>query len=146
MSGNKALLDINVIIEASKNTISLSEIIQNYDYLFTSIICYVEVLGFDFESEKEKKAIEKILNIITVVNLDKEIADLTIEFRKRSKIKLPDALIIATSEKIEADLITSNTSDFKNLTKKLNLLCTSDAVNSCGNNSSGKTGTLATRI
>jgi predicted nucleic acid-binding protein len=122
MSGNKALLDSNVIIEASKNTISLTEIVENYDYLFTSIICYVEVLGFNFKSEQEKRAIEKILNIISIVNLDKEIADLTIDFRKKTKIKLPDALIIATAEKIEADLVTSNISDYKNLTKKIEIV------------------------
>ncbi|MEA2042782.1 MAG: PIN domain-containing protein [Bacteroidota bacterium] len=98
MNGNKALLDSNVIIEAAKNSISLQDIVNTYDYLYTSIICYVEVLGFNFNNKQGKFAIEKILEIISIVNLDKEIADLTIEFRKQSKIKLPDALIIATAE------------------------------------------------
>ncbi|MEA3495680.1 MAG: PIN domain-containing protein, partial [Bacteroidota bacterium] len=75
-----------------------------------------------FNNEQEKFAIEKILEIISIVNLDKEIADLTIEFRKQSKIKLPDALIIATAEIIEADLVTSNVSDFKKLTKTVEII------------------------
>ncbi len=122
MSGNKALLDSNVIIEASKNIVALTEIVEKYDYLFTSIICYIEVLGFNFKSEQERVAIEKILNIISIIGIDKEIADLTIEFRKIKKVKLPDALIIATAEKLEADLVTSNTADFKNLTNNIRLI------------------------
>lgn len=122
MNGNKALLDSNVIIEAAKNNISLKEVVSKYDNIYTSIICYIEVLGYSFKDEKEKSAIEKILRIITILNLDKEIADIAIEYRKQTKIKLPDALIIATSEKIRADLITSNISDFKNLSKSIKII------------------------
>lgn len=122
MSGNRALLDSNVIIDVSKGSISLLEIIDRYDYIFTSIICYVEVLGFNFKSEKEKETIEKLLGMISIVKLDKDIADLTIEFRKKTKIKLPDAMIIATAEIINADLITSNIDDFKNLTNNIRII------------------------
>ncbi len=122
MNGNKALLDSNVIIDASKGNISLKSIVDKYESLYTSIICYTEIMGYNFKNEQEKSAIEKILQIIPIINLDKEIADTAIKFRKKTKIKLPDALIIATADKISADLITSNISDFNNLTNKINIV------------------------
>lgn len=122
MNGNKALLDSNVIIDASKGLISLNEIVEQYDNIYTSIICYIEVMGYNFDNEEEQAAIEKILQIIPIINLDKETADVAVNFRKKTKIKLPDALIVATAEKLSADLITSNISDFKNLTDKIKIL------------------------
>jgi len=122
MNGNKALLDSNVIIDASKGKLSLKNIIDKYDSIYTSIICYIEVMGYNFEDEQEKLAIEKILQIIPILNFDKEIADIAISFSKKTKIKLPDALIIATAEKMHTDLITSNIDDFKNLSEKINLI------------------------
>ncbi|MEN8122783.1 MAG: type II toxin-antitoxin system VapC family toxin [Bacteroidota bacterium] len=122
MNGNKALLDSNVIIDASKGKLSLKNIINKYDSIYTSIICYIEVMGYNFNSQKEKSAIESILQIIPILNLDKEIADIAINFRKKIKIKLPDALIIATAEKMAIDLITSNIDDFKNLSENINVI------------------------
>ncbi len=122
MNGNKALLDSNVIIDASKNLISVVDIINSYDMLFTSIICYIEVLGFNFKTETEKNAVERIFKSLSVININREIADFTVELRKKSKIKLPDALIMASAEIIEADLITSNISDFKNHSKNISVI------------------------
>lgn len=122
MNGNKALLDSNVIIDASKGKLSLKNIIDKYDSIYTSIICYIEVMGYNFDDEQEKLAIEKILQIIPILNFDKEIADIAIGFRKKTKIKLPDALIIATAEKMHTDLITSNIYGFKNLSEKINII------------------------
>ena len=45
-----------------------------------------------------------------------------IQFRKKTKIKFPDAIIIATAEKHSLDLITSDISDFQNLSKKIKIL------------------------
>lgn len=57
MNGSKGLLDSNVIIDASKGVISIEDILIRYDFLYASIITYVEVLGFKFENENEKTAV-----------------------------------------------------------------------------------------
>jgi len=115
MSGSKALLDSNVIIEAAKGSISLETTVNSYDKIYTSVVCYIEVLGYQFNNQTERETIERILDKIPIIHTDDEIADLTLEFRKKSKIKLPDALILATAEMPDADLVTSNVSDFRNL-------------------------------
>ena len=115
MNGNKGLLDSNVIIDAAKDAISIQEIINKYDYLYTSLICYVETCGYPFADKEEQELIEAIVNSIEVVNPDKNIADIAINYRKQKKIKLPDALILATAKYLHADIITSNVADFQNI-------------------------------
>lgn len=49
MSGNKkAVLDSNVIIEASKQTIDAQATFADYQELLISVVSYVEVMGFEF--------------------------------------------------------------------------------------------------
>ncbi len=122
MSGNKGLLDSNVIIDASKGIVSTQDIVNEYDYLYTSIISYVETQGYNFEDNEEKEIVNQILNSVEIVNLNKEIADTAIDYRKQKKIKLPDALILATAKHIKADLLTSDISDFQNIDKSVKLV------------------------
>ncbi len=122
MSGNKGLLDSNVIIDASKGIVSTQDIVNEYDYLYTSIISYVETKGYNFEDNEEKEIVNQILNSIEIVNLNREIADTAIEYRKQKKIKLPDALILATAKYLKADLLTSDISDFQNIDKSVKLV------------------------
>lgn len=122
MSGNKGLLDSNVIIDASKGIVSIKDIVNNYDYLYTSIITYVETQGYNFEDKEEKEIVTQILNSIEIVNLNKEIADIAIDYRKRKKIKLPDAFILATAKYLNTDLLTSDVSDFQNIDSFIKLI------------------------
>lgn len=115
MSGNKkALLDSNIIIYLSKNMLDINKTLGEYEHLYISIITYMEVLGYKFDSHEEKALITEIINTFDIINTDQKIADRVIEIRAKSKIKLPDAIILATAQLLEADLITNNVSDFEN--------------------------------
>jgi len=122
MNGNRGLLDSNVIIDASKGIVSVQDIVANYDDLFTSIICYVETLGYKFADETEKKIVKQILENIEIIELNRDIADIAIEYRKNNKIKLPDALVLASAKYLNADLLTSNVSDFQKIDNSVNLV------------------------
>ena len=121
MNGNRAVLDSNIIIDASKGIISIKEIVDNYDFLFVPIISYIEVFGYNFSNNEEKIIIEDIIKNIPIVNLDMEIAKIAIDYRKLSKIKIPDALILATAKNLGATLLTRNIDDFKNLDITINV-------------------------
>lgn len=123
MSGNKkAVLDSNVIIDLAKQQIS-PNFADHYAELCTSIISYIEVLGYDFgEDLAQKEAIMDWLSSLPVENLSMPIAEYAIEYRKKRKIKLPDALILATARYLEADLLTSNESDFKEVDQNVNII------------------------
>jgi len=57
-----------------------------------------------------------------IINPDIEIADLTVSYRKMKKIKIPDAIILATARKLNAKLLTSNIIDFTNIDEKVTII------------------------
>jgi len=115
MIGNKAILDSNVIIDAVRNLIDIERSIFQFKDIYISLITYIEVLGYNFKDENEKLLTSQILGMFVIINPDVEIADLTISYRKMKKIKVPDAIILATAKKLNAILLTSNIADFKNI-------------------------------
>ena len=122
MNGNSLVLDSNILIYLSKGDLDFSKITQGYSNIYISVISYMEALGFNFKNESEKKLIEQLLRSIEVIHTDAEIASAVVEYRSRSKIKLPDAIILATAKKMKADLKTANVRDFKNADKGVRLI------------------------
>jgi predicted nucleic acid-binding protein len=122
MSGSSAVLDSNVIIDISKGIVSMYDMIHEYDFLYTSVISYVETLGYNFEDVEERETVEQILAHLEIVELNKEIGDVAIGYRKKKKIKLPDAFVLATAKSLKADLITSDEKDFKNIDSTVKII------------------------
>lgn len=123
MSGNKkALIDSNIIIYASKGLVDMEALTLAYPKLYISVITYVEVLGYAFESEEEEAFVLAVLDEIPIIELSKEIAKRTIAYRKKRKIKLPDALILATARHLEAALLSRNLKDFTGLDEAVEII------------------------
>ncbi len=95
---------------------------DNYDAFYASVITYMEVLGFKFESEAEKVFIEMLFEDIEIINLDADIVNKVIEIRKHKKIKLPDAIVFATASIKQMDLITRNTKDFEGIDESVKII------------------------
>jgi predicted nucleic acid-binding protein len=122
MIGNKAILDSNVIIDAVRKLIDIEKSIFQFKFIYVSLITYIEVLGYNFKDENEKLLTTKILGLFEIINPDIEIADLTVSYRKIRKIKIPDAIILATARKLNAILLTSNIIDFTNIDEKVTII------------------------
>jgi len=75
---------------------------------FVSFITEIELLSYPELTDLQAKEIHRFLNDLTVVNLDDEIKNLAIEWRKRYRLKLPDAIIAATSLSLGATLLTND--------------------------------------
>lgn len=70
------------------------------------------MLGFsDITNNEELKFLE-FIDAANLIDLGKDVVNKTIEIRKLSKIKLPDAIIAATALLNELAIITRNTKDF----------------------------------
>ena len=117
MSGNKALLDSNLLIFLSKGMIDRKKLRSDRGGFCVSIITYMEVYAFDFPDKSQKDILDEIFCSLEVIEINPEIADQTIIYRKSKakKIKLPDAIILATAKIIEAELITDNVADFQGI-------------------------------
>ena len=123
MNGKKILLDSNVVINASKANISALDIIKDSsNQLFISIITYVEVLGYEFKRKEEEDLVREMLKLMEVVNIDMEIAEQTISYRKSKKIKLPDAFILSTARKLNLTLYTFDLDDYETWMKTFRFL------------------------
>jgi predicted nucleic acid-binding protein len=124
MNGNKALLDSNVIIFASKQKIDTEKLLSLYDEFYVSIITYMEVYAYEFENKDEKILIDELFANLEVVEIDRSIADQAIIYRKNKskKIKLPDAIILATAKNLNARLLSDDWDDFQGIDSSVNVL------------------------
>jgi len=115
MSGIKVVLDSNVIILMSKGRIDTDKLLEEYDEFWVSVITLMEVYGYDFENQEEKDIIDDFFANIEIMDVDVRIAEKVIEYRKRNnkKIKLPDAIILATASALKAELLSGDWDDFQ---------------------------------
>ncbi len=113
--GKKYLIDTNVLIDAQMSRLpkeSLSFLTNVIDQNFTvSFITRIEFLGY----KDITKSSEDFISLASVIGIDDSIVDTCIHLRRTRKIKIPDAIIAATSLTHNLTLITRNTSDFYNI-------------------------------
>ena len=120
MSGK--LIDTNVLIYLSKKKIEFDKVFSPSDKLFMSVITYMEVLGYRFTTNEEKYFIEGLCKHIPYIELDSEIVEEVIQIKQKHKIKLPDAIILATAVIGGLDLVTANVKDFIDIAPNLSIL------------------------
>ncbi|MBC8173682.1 MAG: type II toxin-antitoxin system VapC family toxin [Chitinophagales bacterium] len=109
MSGNKFLIDTNIIIYILNGDVELSELLYLKD-LYISFITELELLSLENISEKQKVGMELFINQCKVVDINEDIKSLVIFIRKQKKIKLPDSIIAATAKYLNIPLVTSDKS------------------------------------
>lgn len=119
MSGNSLLLDTNVILYFLNGDETLIPLFEGRN-LIISIITETELLGYSELSDEELNKTEEFLEICTIINLDTTIKKEAISLRRNEKLKLPDAIILATANSLKIPLITADT-DFKKV-KKANII------------------------
>ena len=123
MNGNKSALDSNLIILASKQQIDTEKLLSLYDEFYVSIVTYMEVYAYDFQNRAEKDLIDELFANLEIVEVNRAIADQAIIYRKNKvkKIKLPDAITLATAKYLNADLLTDDWDDFQNIDSTVNV-------------------------
>ncbi|WP_256678159.1 type II toxin-antitoxin system VapC family toxin [Fischerella major] len=72
------------------------------------MITEIELLSYPNLRPDEETQIIDFLNKISVVSIDSDIKKLTISLRKQYKLRLPDAIIAATAQSLNATLLTND--------------------------------------
>ena len=102
--------DTNIIIDWLKRKPQAKAEIARYARHRISRIVWTEVLAG--EPLENRRAVQEIIAPIEVVEIDARVAVAAADIRHRTKMKLLDALILATAQVHGAILITRNTKDF----------------------------------
>ena len=113
MNGSSILIDTNILIYASKDEYNLTEIFEQYDNYYLSIIWYIEIYSYVFTNNSEKKILDNLMDELTIIDVNLSIAKSPIEYRKSEvrKVKLPDAIILSTAKYLKADWQGNNLKD-----------------------------------
>jgi predicted nucleic acid-binding protein len=113
MSGNKLLLDTNAVLSilGSEKVFSSLEGKE----LFISFITELELFSYPALTKEEEKSITFFLSKVTILDINQGIKAKAIRFRKKYKLKLPDAIICATAASKNMPLI-SNDKQLKKIT------------------------------
>jgi predicted nucleic acid-binding protein len=107
----KALVDSDVLIDYLQGKVQARKELNRYSELCYSVISWMEIMC-GAETPKEKSAAEALLGSMQLIDLSKEIAAKAVEERKSLRLKLPDAIILATADHEGCILVTRNTKDF----------------------------------
>jgi predicted nucleic acid-binding protein len=110
MVGTKVLFDTNILIDHLSGIVLAGAEIGRYQDRAISINTWMEVMaGSNSEDESRIRA---FLTAFRCLPITPEVAERAFVARKERKLKLPDAIILATAEVADRLLITRNTRDF----------------------------------
>lgn len=107
---SELFFDTNIIIDWLNDHAPAAEELGRHDRVLISRIVWAEVLAG--EAAETRETIEEVLSAFEVVEVDAATAMLAADIRHRTRMKLMDALIYATSQLHDAVLVTRNTKDF----------------------------------
>lgn len=80
-----------------------------------SVISRIELYAYSKLTEQDKESLDIMTAQASVLNINDDIIEKTIEIRKTYKTKLPDAIIASTAMVYGFTLISRNLNDFKNI-------------------------------
>lgn len=110
MNGVRFLLDTNYVIGLVKQQENVVKIVTDRAIetksCAYSFVTRIELLGFPGIGAQEIDGIERILTQMYYVALNKEIEDLAIAIRRNYRLKIPDAIIAATTKCLKLELLT----------------------------------------
>ena len=96
MSGSSLLIDTNIALYLLNGDTTIAELLNGRD-VHVSFITELELLGFQDIKEEDRSIIEELLNNCIIVDLNQAIKRITVDLKQKYKLKLPDAIIAATS-------------------------------------------------
>lgn len=107
MSGERLVIDTSALIQlldGTKEVVDLLDGVEGYVSFVTEIELFSSTRG-TVEHLKRKKA---LLNDLTIIDINQQIKEVTIELRKRHGLKVPDCLIAATAIHLDLPLVTTD--------------------------------------
>ena len=103
--GLSSVLDTNVLIHKLHG--ELDEALPAQGALI-SIITEIELLGFSGMNPSEEAQVRALFSTLTVIPLFEALKDETIRLRRTLRLRLPDAIVLATAIVSGSELLTND--------------------------------------
>ncbi|MCW5900527.1 MAG: type II toxin-antitoxin system VapC family toxin [Flavobacteriales bacterium] len=107
MNGTNVLLDSNIVLYLLNGSDELEDLLQGTN-IFLSVITKVELLSHPALDAAGEQVIRELLAQTTIMEFAPDIQRRAVDLRKRYKLKLPDAIIVATASFLNVRLITAD--------------------------------------
>lgn len=105
-----ALFDTNILMDYLNGISEADQEIALCQDKAISVITWMEVMVG--ATEEDTPLIKGFLSLFSLLPINSEVSIEAVKIRKERKIKLPDAIILATARTSRRTLITRNTKDF----------------------------------
>lgn len=106
----KALFDTNILIDYLNGFVQAEAELNRYRTRLISRITWMEVLaGVETAHEEETR---RFLRIFRIEEITPAIATTAVALRREHRLRLPDAIILATARESGCLLVTRNVKDF----------------------------------
>lgn len=107
----KAVIDSDVLIDYLQGLPAAREELARYRRPHYTMISFMELLA-GARTGAERQAAEALLASLTRLELTEPVARRAVELRHTLRLKLPDAIVLASAEVEGCILVTRNTRDF----------------------------------
>ena len=107
----RTLFDTNILIDYLKGVPAAETLVGKTRHRMVSVVTWMEVLA-GARTPEEEDVIEMFLRDFKLVELSRPIARGAVALRRTRRLRLPDAIILATAQHESALLVTRNTKDF----------------------------------
>ena len=106
----KALFDTNILIDFLNGIPAAKKELDLYETKVISIVTWMEVMSGG--EPAHEAATRGFLNGFAIISVTEAIAERAVKLRRENRIKLPDAIILATSLENGLMLVSRNAKDF----------------------------------
>jgi hypothetical protein len=107
----KAVFDSDILIDYLQGIPQAREEMARYRRPHYSMISFIE-LHCGARDAEETRAVDSLLSSLSRVELSEAVARRAVELRREFRLKLPDAVVLASAEVEGCILVTRNTRDF----------------------------------
>lgn len=107
----KAVFDTNLLIDYLNGISKARDVIHDYDAPCISRVTWMEVLA-GVVSTPHEQAVRAFLSQFHLLEISGPIAEEAVRLRAQRRLRLPDAIILATARIEGCLLLTRNTRDF----------------------------------
>jgi predicted nucleic acid-binding protein len=107
MSGNKLLVDTNIVLYFLKGLENVAHFFADYE-IYISFITELELLSLSTISSSDEQTIQSFLGFVHIIDVNHELKAIAVNVRRQSKLKLPDAIIAATAISLDIPLLTAD--------------------------------------